>query len=115
MLWKTCQQKHFIILFFFRRLANLFHRTLAVLAIIDNVFIACDILESFRRFGPKSTNSTIVGSFCSTHIYATPYVLRPLCVTVQPACRVHRCLSGCKVNFWRVPIKPISTRLQPLS
>ena len=31
-----------------RRLANLFNRTLACLAIFDNVFIVCDILDSIR-------------------------------------------------------------------
>ena len=127
----------------FRRLVNLFNRTLAALAIIDNVFIVCDLLDSFRRFGPESTSNAVLGSalletswaqwagtdkilslgnfqtvvqlisvfvglsisctttwkltnflqslvlnflkfsynlraLCSTHIYATPYVLRPI-------------------------------------
>ena len=45
---------------YFRRLVNLFNRTLVALAIIDNVFIICDLLESFHQFGPNSISSTVL-------------------------------------------------------
>ena len=48
------------ILLCFRRLVNLFNRTLVTLAIIDNIYIICDLLESFYQFGPESTSSTIL-------------------------------------------------------
>ena len=51
----------------FRRLVNLFNRTLAVLAVIDNIFIACDLLESLRRFRPVPS-----------HNYAATYALLPM-------------------------------------
>ena len=41
----------------FRRLVNLFNQTLVILAIIDNVFIVFDLLESFHQLRPYSTNS----------------------------------------------------------
>ena len=44
----------------FRRLVNLFNRTLVILAIIDNVYIICDLLESFHQFRPEPTNSNII-------------------------------------------------------
>ena len=51
-----------------RRLANLFNRTLAVFAVLDNVYIVCDILETVRR---SSVNLPV-------HIYAFPQYLYPL-------------------------------------
>ncbi len=51
-----------------RRLANLFNRTLAVLAVLDTLYIACDLLESLRRSGPRTL----------AHTYAFPHLLYPL-------------------------------------
>lgn len=53
---------------FSRRITNLFNRTLAVLAVLDNLYIVCDLLESIRREGPRTV----------AHTYAFPHLLYPL-------------------------------------
>ena len=53
-----------------RKLANVFNRTLAILAVLDAIFNMCDIFESIRIFH---------GGECrSLHVYLFPYVLYPL-------------------------------------
>ena len=53
-------------------MANLFNRTLAVLALVDNIYIACDLLESLYWEMVESDYEAVVLS----HIF--PYIIWPL-------------------------------------
>jgi hypothetical protein len=55
---------------FSRKMANVFNRTLAILAILDTVFIILDILESIRMFHEKKGNYW--------HLHLFPYFLYPM-------------------------------------
>ena len=40
---------------------NLFNVTLAILAVFDNIYIGCELLESLRLFGPDKAGSDAAG------------------------------------------------------
>ena len=60
-----------------KRLTNVFYRTLAVLAVFDFIFIACDVLESIRR-SYKYDICSEMPFYQIIHMYLFPQFLRPL-------------------------------------
>ena len=60
-----------------KRLTNVFYRTLALLAIFDLIFIACDVLESIRISYPFNYCAEMP-LYQIIHLYMFPKFLRPL-------------------------------------
>ena len=75
----------------FRRLANLFNRTLAVLAVVDTIFIICELLEVLRCFGPVTVDSAVAESVHAKSLLNHKYfsglpILSPFPVLIQKEC-----------------------------
>ena len=94
-----------------RRLTNVFYRTLAILALFDIIFLACDLLESVRRNHYHTTSICVEAPFYQKlHMYLFPKFLRPL-QNIAMVASIYTTIVVALGRYLAVA-KPISTMVQ---